>query len=62
LRRALFPLHSGWRAGILALIASYAAFFASLWMVGLDGEDRKIARIVWNKISFQSQRIGMGLS
>ncbi|HEX6803117.1 MAG TPA: flippase [Terriglobales bacterium] len=62
LRRALLPWHSGWRAGILALIASYAAFFASLWMVGLDGEDRKIARIVWNKISFQSQRIGMGLS
>jgi O-antigen/teichoic acid export membrane protein len=50
-QRSLFPQVS-WRAAVVALVLSYLVFAGALWLLGLEAEDRILARVAWNKIRY----------
>lgn len=51
--------HSAWVLAAVALGCAYIAFFTSFILFGLDSTDRTLVRVVWNKITLNSQKIGV---
>ena len=49
LQRSFFA-HDSWRAAGFALPLAYIVFIGTTLMMGLDGEDRNLARMAWGKI------------
>ncbi len=54
-------VHSSWRLAGLGLISAYVTFLGTLFSLGLDGEDRQIARLVWTKITQSGRRNGVSV-
>ena len=54
--------HSAWLLAAVALTCAYVAFFAIFTLFGLDNSDRALVRAAWNKISSNSQKIGVNLA
>jgi len=50
IQRVMFT-DASWRAAGVALVLAYAVFFGAMLLLGLDSEDRMLARMVWNKIA-----------
>jgi O-antigen/teichoic acid export membrane protein len=48
-QRSLFS-HASWRAAGFALPLAYVVFLGTMLVVGLDAEDRMLARMAWSKI------------
>ena len=53
--------HSAWLLAAVALTCAYVAFFAIFALFGLDKSDRALLRAAWNRISSNSQKIGVSL-
>ncbi len=51
--------HSPWKIAVFALAGAYASFLGLLLMLGLDGEDQQIARMVWAKIVLNLRKNGV---
>jgi O-antigen/teichoic acid export membrane protein len=52
-------VHASWRIAGLGLVCAYVSFLGSLFIFGLDGEDRQIAQLVWAKITQNLRRNGV---
>lgn len=48
-QRSFFS-HSSWRAAAVALILAYVMFLATMLLIGLDGDDRMLARMAREKL------------
>ncbi len=51
--------HSAWMLAAVALTLAYVAFFTSFTLFGMDSRDRALVRAAWNKITSNSQKIGV---
>lgn len=58
--RSHWGAHAAWMLAAVAVIVAYAVFLATLFLAGVNEEDRRLARAVWGKIAFHS-RVGAEL-
>lgn len=52
LLQSLSRIHSPSTIAAVALVAAYLSFMGTLFLAGLEPDDRRFAKIVWNKINF----------
>ena len=60
LRHSAGHANASWQIAIPALCCAYAAFLGTLVLFGLRGEDRRLARMLWNKVGFFIHGMGAG--
>lgn len=48
-QRGLFA-HGSWRVAALGIVSAYAVFLCGIFLLGLEAEDRMLARLAWNVI------------
>ena len=59
--QVLAGAHSPWKMAALALVGAYGSFLGTLFVFGLDGEDRQIAQMVWARITQKVRRNGVSV-
>jgi O-antigen/teichoic acid export membrane protein len=52
-------IHSIWALAAAGMVCAYGSFLATLWMFGLEPNDRRLAAIAWNHVGTTLRRNGV---
>jgi O-antigen/teichoic acid export membrane protein len=52
-------IYSPWTLSLVGVIGAYSSFLGTIWLFGMDSDDRKFAKLAWSKLEMRFRTNGV---